>query len=117
MESDLVEISVVIPLYNESENIEHLFQRLRLTLETLKINYEIICVNDGSKDNTLEKSIKFNQQKQTIKVINLSRNFGKEIALTTGLDCAIGAAIIPINADLQDPPELIGELISKWSEG
>lgn len=117
MESTVIEISIVIPLYNESENIEQLFNRLSLTLEALKINYEIICVNDGSRDNTLEKLIKFNQQTPTIKVINLSRNFGKEIALTAGLDRASGAAIIPIDADLQDPPELIGELIAKWREG
>lgn len=117
MKSDLIEISIVIPLYNESKNIEYLFNRLNLTLEALKINYEIICVNDGSRDNTLEKLIKFNQQYPTIKVINLSRNFGKEIALTAGLDRASGAAIIPLDADLQDPPELIGELIAKWREG
>ena len=114
---DSSEISVVIPLYNESENIEYLFTRLIAVLDTLQINYEIICVNDGSRDNTLEKLIQCNQQNPVIKVINLSRNFGKEIALTAGIDHAVGAAIIPIDADLQDPPELIAQLIDKWREG
>ncbi|MCC0176079.1 glycosyltransferase family 2 protein [Waterburya agarophytonicola K14] len=114
---DSIEISVVVPLYNESENIENLFTRLTSVLDQLKITYEIICINDGSKDNTLDQLIQFNQQNSTIKVISLSRNFGKEIALTAGIDHASGAAIIPIDADLQDPPELIGQLIEKWREG
>ena len=117
LNSDSLEISIIVPLYNESENIEHLFARLTSVLKLLDTNYEIICINDGSRDDTLAKLIKFNQQDATIKVINLSRNFGKEIALTAGLDYAGGAAIIPIDADLQDPPELIVQLITKWREG
>ncbi|MDJ0593722.1 MAG: glycosyltransferase family 2 protein [Pleurocapsa sp. MO_226.B13] len=117
LNSDSLEISVIVPLYNESENIEHLFSRLTSVLKLLNTSYEIICINDGSRDDTLAKLIKFNQQDATIKVINLSRNFGKEIALTAGLDYARGAAIIPIDADLQDPPELIVQLIAKWREG
>ncbi len=117
LNSDSLEISVIVPLYNESENIEHLFSRLTSVLKLLDTSYEIICINDGSRDDTLAKLIKFNQQDATIKVINLSRNFGKEIALTAGLDYAGGAAIIPIDADLQDPPELIVQLITKWREG
>ena len=117
LNSDSLEISVIVPLYNESENIEHLFSRLTSVLKLLNTSSEIICINDGSRDDTLAKLIKFNQQDATIKVINLSRNFGKEIALTAGLDYARGAAIIPIDADLQDPPELIVQLIAKWREG
>ena len=114
---DLVEISVIIPLYNESESIEHLFTRLTPALDRLDTNYEIICINDGSQDDTLKKLIEINHRDPAIKIVNLSRNFGKEIALTAGLDYASGAAVIPIDADLQDPPELIEKLIAKWREG
>ncbi len=117
MKLDSIEISVIIPLYNESENIEYLFTRLNSVLNELKTSYEIICINDGSQDDTLEKLIDYNQKNAAIKVINLSRNFGKEIALTAGIDYASGAAIVPIDADLQDPPELIIKLIDKWREG
>lgn len=86
-------------------------------IEPLHITYEIICVNDGSQDDTLAKLIKYHHFNGNIKVINLSRNFGKEIALTAGLDHARGAAVIPIDADLQDPPELIVEMLEKWREG
>ncbi|MDJ0742521.1 MAG: glycosyltransferase family 2 protein [Xenococcaceae cyanobacterium MO_167.B27] len=112
-----IEISVVVPLYNEEENIEYLFTRLLSVLDKLKTSYEIVCVNDGSKDNTLKQLIEHHQENPVIKVINLSRNFGKEIALTAGIDYANGAAIVPIDADLQDPPELIEELVAKWREG
>ena len=114
---NLVEISIIIPLYNESAGIEHLFARLTPVLQQLKTSYEIICINDGSQDNTLEQLLEFNQKDKTIKIVNLSRNFGKEIALTAGIDYAKGAAVIPIDADLQDPPELIEQLIAKWREG
>ncbi len=112
-----IEISLIIPMYNEEDNIETLFKRVIDTLEKLKLTYEIICVNDGSKDRTLEILINYHQTNQAIKVVNLSRNFGKDIALTAGIDCAHGNAVIPIDADLQDPPELIGEMIQKWQEG
>lgn len=115
--SNSVEISIIVPLYNESDSIEHLFARLTPVLKRLNTNYEIICINDGSQDDTLPKLIKFSQQDSAIKVVNLSRNFGKEIALTAGIDYANGAAVIPIDADLQDPPELIAQLITKWREG
>jgi glycosyltransferase involved in cell wall biosynthesis len=112
-----VELSIVVPLYNEEANIDYLFERLRSVLDRMQTNYEIVCVNDGSKDNTLFCLIQHHQQNSAIKVVNLSRNFGKEIALTAGIDYATGAAIIPIDADLQDPPELIEELVAKWKEG
>ena len=112
-----IEISVVVPLYNEEENIDYLFTRLLSVLDKLETSYEIVCVNDGSKDNTLKQLIDHHHQNPVIKVINLSRNFGKEIALTAGIDYAQGAAVIPIDADLQDPPELIEELVAKWREG
>ncbi len=117
MLSNSVKISVVIPFYNEEKNVDYLFDRLINVLDKLETTYEIICVNDGSKDDTLNCLIKYHQTQPQIKVINLSRNFGKEIALTAGIDYATGEAIIPIDADLQDPPELIEQLVAKWREG
>lgn len=112
-----VQLSIVIPCYNEEPNIDYLFERLISVLEPLEMTYEIVCVNDGSKDNTLKLLVEYHQRNPAIKVVNFSRNFGKEIALTAGIDYTTGDAVIPIDADLQDPPELIGELIAKWREG
>lgn len=99
--SNPVELSVIVPLYNEESNIDYLFERLLLVLEEITNSYEIVCVNDGSKDRTLDCLVKCHQRNPAIKVVDLSRNFGKEVALTAGLDYASGAAIIPIDADLQ----------------
>ena len=112
-----VELSVVVPLYNEEANINYLMERLLIVFDTLNTTYEIVCVNDGSRDNTLKLLVEYHERNPAIKVVNLSRNFGKEIALTAGIDYATGAAIIPIDADLQDPPELIAQLVAKWREG
>jgi glycosyltransferase involved in cell wall biosynthesis len=112
-----VELSVVVPVYNEEQNLDYLFERLTSVLNRLNMTYEIVCVNDGSKDNTIERLIEHHQQNPAIKVVNLSRNYGKEIALSAGLDYTCGDAVVPIDADLQDPPELIAELVAKWREG
>lgn len=112
-----VRISVVVPLYNEQENIDALFRRLLAVLEALNTSYEVICVNDGSRDNTLKNLLEYHQCYPQIKVVNLSRNFGKDIAMSAGIDYSQGMAVIPIDADLQDPPELIAEMIEKWHEG
>ncbi len=114
---DTVDLSVVVPFHNEEPNVDHLFERLETVLQRLQCSYEIVCVDDGSRDKTLENLIANHQRNSAIKVINLSRNFGKEVALTAGIDHAIGKAIIPLDADLQDPPELIGDLVAKWREG
>ncbi|WP_448572006.1 glycosyltransferase family 2 protein [Trichothermofontia sp.] len=110
-------LSIVVPLYNEAPNIDYFFARLEPVLAQIAWPYEIICVNDGSRDQTLAELLKHHDRNPAIKVINLSRNFGKEVALTAGLDFAQGTAVIPIDADLQDPPELIETLIAKWQEG
>jgi glycosyltransferase involved in cell wall biosynthesis len=112
-----VELSIVVPLYNEELNIDYLFERLISALKPLNLKYEMICVNDGSRDKTLECLIEHHRRNSDIKVINLSRNFGKEVALTAGIDFATGRAVVPIDADLQDPPEVIEELVAKWREG
>ncbi|MGD0074112.1 MAG: glycosyltransferase family 2 protein [Candidatus Binataceae bacterium] len=112
-----VELSVVVPMRDEALNIPHFFERLMPVLERLGITYEIICVDDGSRDRTLELLLEMRKDKPAIKVLSLSRNFGKDIALTAGIEHAAGAALVPIDCDLQDPPELIEELLKKWREG
>lgn len=110
-------LSIVVPIYNEAENIETFHARIIFVLESIGKSFEIICVNDGSKDDTMEKLKALHQKDKRVKIIDLSRNFGKEIAMSAGIDFARGKAIIPIDADLQDPPELIPDLIAKWQEG
>ena len=110
------QISIIVPMHNEEAGIPEFFSRITPILQSTG-EYEIICVNDGSTDNTALLLAERAAADARIKVINFSRNFGKEAALTAGLDYANGAAVIPIDADLQDPPELIPELIAKWHEG
>lgn len=110
-------LSLVIPCYNEAANLAQLFTRIAVTLDPLGLDYEVICVNDGSRDHTLAQLIEQHQQNPRIKIINFSRNFGKEIALTAGIDHSQGRAVIPLDADLQDPPELIPQMVSRWQEG
>jgi glycosyltransferase involved in cell wall biosynthesis len=116
-ESPLPVLSIVIPIYNEAANLAALLGRLSRCLAELSLAYEIICVNDGSRDESLAQMVAYRQSDPRLKIIDFSRNFGKEIALTAGLDYAQGQAVIFIDADLQDPPELIGELARKWREG
>jgi polyisoprenyl-phosphate glycosyltransferase len=115
-DDDLV-ISVVVPMYNEEANIGAFYERVKLALDDIGASWELVCINDGSSDNTLANLIVLHSADSRVKVINLSRNFGKEVALTAGLNHAAGQAVIPIDADLQDPPEMICELVKKWREG
>ena len=110
-------LSIVVPMYNEESNVAPFFESVIPILEQLTENYEVICVNDGSADKTLELLEAQNRKNPFVKVIDLSRNFGKEAALTAGLNCAKGDAVVPIDADLQDPPDLIPELVEKWRQG
>jgi polyisoprenyl-phosphate glycosyltransferase len=112
-----VEISIVVPLYNEAAGIEAFFTQLIPVLQRLGTTWEVICVNDGSTDATLDILLELHRRTPAVKVISLSRNFGKDVALSAGFDFARGAAVIPIDADLQDPPELIAPMIAKWREG
>jgi glycosyltransferase involved in cell wall biosynthesis len=112
-----ISFSIVVPMYNESSGIEAFFSRTLKVMDELGEPFEIICINDGSRDDTLERLRQIHGRDPRIKVIDLSRNFGKEIALTAGIDFASGEAVIPIDADLQDPPELIPRLVEKWREG
>lgn len=110
-------ISIIAAMYNEEDVVDIFFKTIIPILETSKMDYEIICINDGSKDNTLNKLLEWHNINNNIKIINFSRNFGKESAMTAGIDYATGDALIPIDCDLQDPPELILEMIKKWQEG
>ena len=110
-------ISIIAPCYNEEETIEPFLRRIEEILAQINESYEIVFINDGSKDNTLNVLLNAKQNFKNIRIINFSRNFGKEAALTAGLDKARGEAAIPIDVDLQDPPELIKDLVAKWREG
>ena len=110
-------LSIVVPMFNEEDVLPILFNRLGRFLESLGESFEIICVNDGSTDETARLLAEAHDRDNRIKVLNFSRNFGKEVALTAGLDVASGQAVVPIDADLQDPPELIGTFLEKWREG
>ena len=112
-----VTLSIVIPFKNEMKSIKALFARLLPILNDLKIPFEIICVNDGSTDNTYIALLQEQRNIPEIVIVDLSRNFGKEAALTAGIEVAKGKALIPLDADLQDPPELIPEMIEKWQNG
>lgn len=115
--SEKKSISIVVPMYNEEAVFYTLFKVLEETLTQLDVNYEIICVDDGSRDKTRELLLAKTQQDPRVKAVLLSRNFGKEAAMTAAIDYASGDAVIPIDADLQDPPQLIAQMIDKWREG
>lgn len=111
-------VSLIVPFYNESAGVTYFTSTVLPVLDSiLDTNWEIICVDDGSKDDTLAQLIELSRQDHRFRVLELSRNFGKEAALTAGIDAALGNAIIPIDADLQDPPELIREMIKAWRQG
>lgn len=109
--------SIVVPCYNEEEVINDTYKRLKEVMENIKDDYEIIFINDGSRDTTEQLISKICKKDKTIKLINFSRNFGHQTAISAGLRNANGEAIIITDADLQDPPELIYEMIEKWKEG
>ena len=110
-------ISIVVPAYNEEEVLTEFHETVDKTLSKLPFDLEIVYVNDGSTDNTLNIINGLRANDKRITLIDLSRNFGKEIALSAGLHKAVGDAVVIIDADLQDPPELIPELIKEWQNG
>ena len=111
-------VSIVVPFYNEEPMAPHFFSKLFEVLNGLKqYQFEIVAVNDGSKDNTLNILKDIQQEHKEIRIVNLSRNFGHEPAVAAGLNVSKGDAIIPMDADLQDPPEVIPLLLEKWEEG
>ena len=111
-------ISIVVPVYNESEVIGAFYERIAKALDSLyAFSAELIFVDDGSADDSHAKLMRFAQQDSRIRVVKFSRNFGHQIAVTAGLDFASGDAVVIIDADLQDPPEMIQTFVEKWQEG
>jgi glycosyltransferase involved in cell wall biosynthesis len=110
-------LSVIIPCYNEGENVPILFARLLPVLRGLAVTFEVICINDGSRDDTLERLLEVQSAESCLRIIDLSRNFGKEKALSAGLFHSRGQAVVPMDADLQHPPEAIAEMLAKWRDG
>lgn len=116
--SELLSVALIVPVYNEAETVDIFIDKLtQIFKNKTSIRLEFIFINDGSTDQTLEKLIFHRKRDSRIKIVDLSRNFGKEAALTAGLHLANSDAVVPIDVDLQDPPELILEMISKWQEG
>lgn len=113
-------ISYVFPIYNEGETVDVLYKTIDSLLnlkKNTKYRYEVIFINDGSRDNSLDKLKKIQKKDKRIVVINFSRNFGHQMAVTAGLDRAKGDAVIVMDSDMQDPPKISFELIKKWEEG
>ncbi len=111
-------ITIIIPAYNEEESLPHLYERLEKLMNSMEhYEFEILFVNDGSKDNTINLIKEYREKDNRISYVDFSRNFGKEIAMVAGLDYATGNCVIFMDADLQDPPELIPELVKYWEEG
>ncbi len=110
-------LSVVVPMYNEEEVIEVTYRRLKAVLDTLGETFEIVFVNDGSRDRTSDIVRGICAEDRSVKLVEFSRNFGHQIAVTAGMDHSSGRAVVLIDADLQDPPELIVEMVARWREG
>ena len=109
--------SVVAPVYNEQELVAEFCRRVVATMEQLQEPFEIVLINDGSRDRSPEIMRDLNAADPRIKVINFSRNFGHQLAMTAGMDYASGDAVVVIDSDLQDPPEVIPSLIEQWKQG
>ncbi|KRW92732.1 glycosyltransferase [Alicyclobacillus tengchongensis] len=110
-------ISVVIPVFNEEAVIRATYERLTAVMQSVGVRYELIFVNDGSSDASASMIVDLAKGDQAVKLLNFSRNFGHQIAISAGMDHAMGDAVIVIDADLQDPPELIPDMIKRWEEG
>lgn len=114
---NIVFISLVVPVYNEEDVVDIFYEKTSPILSSINNRFEIIFVNDGSYDSTAEKIKALHFKDSRVKLIDLSRNFGKEIAMTAGLDYAHGEVVVIIDADLQDPPEIIPQMVEKWRQG
>ena len=118
MEENKKLVTILVPAYNEQEVLNMLYDRLKIIMDNLsKYDFEVLLINDGSKDNTLKIMEDLRKKDSRICYLNLSRNFGKETAMMAGFDYAKGDCVIIIDADLQDPPELIPDMLKYWEEG
>ncbi|MDQ2999109.1 MAG: glycosyltransferase family 2 protein, partial [Chloroflexota bacterium] len=111
------ELSVVMPVFNEEDNLPSLHQRLTTVLRQTGLSYEIVFVDDGSRDESLSLLRALAADDLHVLVVELARNFGHQVAISAGLDHSSGAAVIVMDADLQDPPEVLPQFIDKWREG
>ena len=100
-------VSLIIPVFNEEDSVKLFVETTRKVLEEAHLNFEMVFINDGSHDRTLERLLEQAESDTRLRVINLSRNFGKDSALSAGIDRAVGDVLVPIDVDMQDPPELI----------
>lgn len=110
-------ISLVFPVYNEEEVLPMLYERVRRALTQLPYDVEVILVNDGSRDRSLELMTRYHQEDPRFKIVDFSRNFGHQVAITAGMDASSGDAVILMDADLQDPPELLPQFLKTWEDG
>ena len=117
MTQEKVGISIIVPVFNEAEVLPEFHSRIMPVLESLEESFELLFVDDGSRDGSVEIVSEFADTDHRIGLLALSRNFGKEIAMTAGMDHVSGDAVVIIDADLQDPPELIPELVNNWRAG
>lgn len=115
--AEIVNYSVVVPVFNEEAVIEETYKRLKQVMDSTGESYEILFVNDGSRDRTFKLAKDICSKDGNIKLLSFSRNFGHQTAITAGMDYSCGKAVVVIDADLQDPPEIILKMISKWKEG
>ncbi|WP_282937202.1 glycosyltransferase family 2 protein [Paenibacillus sp. RC67] len=112
-----IRYSIIVPMFNEQEVIAETYRRLKQIMDTLHESYELLFVNDGSKDRTADIVRELCREDANVRLLNFARNFGHQVAITAGMDHAQGQAIVVIDADLQDPPEVILEMIGKWKQG
>ncbi len=117
MVDQLIKYSIIAPVYNEEETLTEFYNRVLSVMDSLDGLSELLLIDDGSTDASLDLMRGFQQQTSLVRVISFSRNFGHQVAITAGIDYAIGDAVIVIDADLQDPPEVIPELVAQWQEG
>jgi polyisoprenyl-phosphate glycosyltransferase len=110
-------ISIIVPVFNEEENLPELYRRISGVMKRVELPFELVFVDDGSTDRSLNLIVEFSDKDKNVKVVQLSRNFGHQVAILAGIDHAHGEAVIMMDGDLQHPPELIEKLIGKWREG
>jgi len=113
----IVDLSVIVPVYNEEKSIQLMYNRVKAAVEPITTNFELIFVNDGSRDNSFLELKRLASTDSRVKYIHFSRNFGHQIAVTAGLDKSLGEAVVIIDGDLQDPPEVIPQMMAKHKEG
>src|ERR1019366_1574034 len=109
--------SIVAPVFNEAETLPHFYERVAHIMEDIGETFEIVLVNDGSRDKTYAIMKELHEKDARVRVVDFSRNFGHQIAISAGLDYAQGDAVVILDSDLQDPPEVIPELIARWKDG